>query len=616
MFDWMRRAIFPIIIITLVFFVALIVLEWGLGFSGKGSFASLDSVAVINGEKVPWQSYYNLYQNLYQNEVADSDADLPESRVKELEQIAFNQLLQDRLLMQQADKNNITVTDKELYSYLRFTPPDYVRSIPQFQTNGQFDQQKYAQAMVQPEAAPFWASVEQIARQDLRKLKMQEQVIQAAIVTENEVKDAFMADQEKLTVGIATISYNSQVQPKIEFTDEQLQAYYNEHIDDFKREERRTLKVAVIDKEPTELDWERVGLQMKDIYDSAKAGADFAELAKTYSADNSASNGGDLGWFPQGQMVQEFDKRSFELKDGDISEPFRTQFGWHILKHQGYRTDTEVPRGKSEKEKVKKAHVSHILLRVQPSQETLDQGYQNLVAFQAEAKKVGFDSAAVVTGIAVRETEAFARGTRTGFLGFDASANAFAFENKPGAISEVLDNNSAMFVVQVEKELPAGPEPYNDVVTMVRANAERDSVLARCMSVAKQIELMVKNGTPLEASTKDFGGSYNQQTPVTRNTALTGVGRVPEALGAVFGLKEAGARTAPQQFNGGSVILELLGRTMPDLTIYNEKRDSIYQAVKVSKQQQLYSRWFQKLVDQADVVNNLERSEEAQQAAL
>lgn len=99
---------------------------------------------------MPWQSYYNLYQNLYQNEVADRDTDLPESRVKELEQIAFNQLLQDRLLMQEAEKNQITVTDKELYAFLRFSPPDYVRSIPQFQTNGQFDQQKYAQAMVQP----------------------------------------------------------------------------------------------------------------------------------------------------------------------------------------------------------------------------------------------------------------------------------------------------------------------------------------------------------------------------------------------------------------------------------------------------------------------------------
>ena len=616
MFDWMRRAIFPIIIITLVFFVALIVLEWGMGFSGKGSFASLDSVAVINGEKVPWQSYYSLYQNLYQNEVADRDTDLPESRVKELEQIAFNQLLQDRLLMQQADKYHITVTDKELYAYLRFTPPDYVRSIPQFLTNGQFDQQKYAQAMVQPEAAPFWATVEQIARQDLRKLKMQEMVIQTAMVTESEVKDAFMSDQEKLTLGVSTITYNSQVQPKIEFDDAQLQAYYASNIKDFEREERRTLQVAVVDKEATELDWERVGLQMKDIYDSAAAGADFAELAKRYSADNSAANGGDLGWFPQGQMVQEFDKRSFEMKDGALSEPFRTQFGWHIIKHYGYRTDTEVPRGKTDKEKVKKAHVAHILLRVSPSQETLDQGYNSLVEFHSLAKKVGFDSASVATGIPVRETEAFAKGARTGFLGFDAAANGFAFANKTGAISDVMDNNSAMYVVQVAKEIPAGPEPYNDVVTLVRANAERDSILIRCMTVGKKVAADTKGGMPLSQATENANGNYVQQTPVTRNSAITSVGRVPAAVGAAFALKTKGDITEPVSFNGGVVILELLDRTMPDLTVYNEKRDSIYQAVTIAKQQQLYSRWFQKLVDDADVVNNLQRSEEAQQASL
>jgi len=61
-------------------------------------------------------------------------------------------------------------------------------------------------------------------------------------------------------------------------------------------------------------------------------GADFAELAKKKSKDPGASDGGDLGFFTQDQMVPEFSKVAFSLEPGKISDPVKTQFGWHIIK--------------------------------------------------------------------------------------------------------------------------------------------------------------------------------------------------------------------------------------------------------------------------------------------
>ncbi|MEB3862818.1 peptidylprolyl isomerase [Acinetobacter sp. IK31] len=69
-----------------------------------------------------------------------------------------------------------------------------------------------------------------------------------------------------------------------------------------------------------------------NIYKRLKAGDDFATLAATYSNDTgSARDGGSLGWVTPGMMVPEFDKKMQEIPVGEISEPFQTQFGWHIL---------------------------------------------------------------------------------------------------------------------------------------------------------------------------------------------------------------------------------------------------------------------------------------------
>ena len=74
--------------------------------------------------------------------------------------------------------------------------------------------------------------------------------------------------------------------------------------------------------------------KITEIYDELMAGADFSELAKEYSKDpGSASKGGDLGWFGYGTMVREFQDAAFGLKEvGEISKPFKTQFGYHIVK--------------------------------------------------------------------------------------------------------------------------------------------------------------------------------------------------------------------------------------------------------------------------------------------
>ena len=75
--------------------------------------------------------------------------------------------------------------------------------------------------------------------------------------------------------------------------------------------------------------------QALKVAEELKAGGNFSELAKKYSTCTTGKRGGDLGQFGRGKMVKEFEQAAFSLKPGQVSEPIKTQFGYHIIKRTG-----------------------------------------------------------------------------------------------------------------------------------------------------------------------------------------------------------------------------------------------------------------------------------------
>ena len=103
-------------------------------------------------------------------------------------------------------------------------------------------------------------------------------------------------------------------------TDEEINQYYEDNKDEFAK---RDASHILVEDEKT----------AKEIKEKLDSGQDFAELAKEFSKDSAnAENGGNLGTFSKGQMVKEFEDAVFKLKEGEISEPVKTQFGYHIIK--------------------------------------------------------------------------------------------------------------------------------------------------------------------------------------------------------------------------------------------------------------------------------------------
>lgn len=113
-------------------------------------------------------------------------------------------------------------------------------------------------------------------------------------------------------------------------TDADLKAYYDSNPDEFSGV--RASHILIRPDGFDEASKKKARTTAEDLARQAKGGADFAELAKKHSADGSAQQGGDLGFFTKGQMVPEFSKVAFSLKPGEVSNVVETQFGFHVIK--------------------------------------------------------------------------------------------------------------------------------------------------------------------------------------------------------------------------------------------------------------------------------------------
>jgi peptidyl-prolyl cis-trans isomerase C len=111
-------------------------------------------------------------------------------------------------------------------------------------------------------------------------------------------------------------------------SEEAMRKLYDESVAKLTPEEEVHARHILVDSEE----------KAKEVVAKLKAGGDFAALAKEFSKDPGAAEGGDLGYFSKDQMVVEFAEAAFKLKKGEISEPVKTQFGWHVIKLEDRRT--------------------------------------------------------------------------------------------------------------------------------------------------------------------------------------------------------------------------------------------------------------------------------------
>jgi peptidyl-prolyl cis-trans isomerase D len=197
----------------------------------------------------------------------------------------------------------------------------------------------------------------------LKIQKLKDKVTADSISTMEEFEEDFVKKNSKRSAKVLAMpSYRFKVDSTA-VTSQDIKEYYEEHkAEKYKNDEAVKIKVAQFEVKMSDDDKEIALDQINDIADQLKENPkDFATLAREFSQDpGSGSKGGNLGWFGHGRMVAKFDSVAFAMNKGEISEPFETQFGYHIVRVD----DKKVENGE---EQVK---ARHILIKPELSSET------------------------------------------------------------------------------------------------------------------------------------------------------------------------------------------------------------------------------------------------------
>lgn len=584
----MRQLTKHILWIVIVAFVGTIIFAWGMEFTSKKQRKGI--IASVNGEDIDlytFQYYYD--QSLRQAEKEQGDID--EQTAYQIREEVWNQLVNEILLNQETQRRGITITDGEMYEYMRRYPPRELRENPAFQTpEGEFDYQKYLQALNDPRVP--WNQVEAFIRPNMRLAKLQQAIVSMVRVTDEEVKWFYRDENEKVKVKYLLVPAYQFQKEDIPVSDEEINTYYQEHKEEFKAEASTNLSYVLFEKKPSPADEEETKQRLLEIREEIIQGEDFSEVATDYSEDNSsAKNGGDLGWFGKGMMVPPFEEAAFSLEPGEMSDPIKTQFGWHLIK-------VEDKKGQGEEQEVK---ASHILLKISPSEETIVLLKDEVEEFVDKVSKSDFSQMVEEQNLALKETGWFARGEQIPGIGNNPQIHEFAFENKEGKISDLFETARGFYVFQIKAKKPAGVSPLEEVKQIIKYELSKTKANSLAYDKAENIFAQIKEGKSLKKAAEENNATYAEPEEFSRNGYIPQIGNPPEFIGTAFSLTQPDQISSPVKTNLGAFIIQLESRSSINDSLFAAVKDSVTGVVLQKKQAQFYQDWFAQIKKDAKI---------------
>jgi peptidyl-prolyl cis-trans isomerase D len=391
------------------------------------------------------------------------------------------------------------------------------------------------------------------------------------------------------------------VRSSVQLTDEDLRHDYNEHLSDYRVPDR--VHVAHIlfkttGKTPAEVT--TLEKTARDVLAQVKAGQDFAELAKQYSEDSSAEQGGDLGWIVRGQTVKEFEDAAFSMKPGQTSDLIKTEYGFHIIKvldkqTAHLQTFDEVKNG----------------IRADLEKQKLEAAQQNLADTLYRGMKAdpaNFQAVAAKAGLEVRQTGLFSYKDVVPDFGKSEAFSNLTFQLAKDEVGQPISVPKGTAIIQLVEVVPEHTPKLEEVRDRVEADFRAEESKSLALKKAQEFAAKAKAGDFAKAA-KSLGLTVKESKDFAAQDYVEDLGSASE-LAAAFKMKP-GDVSAPAQMGANTVVYQLAALTPANEADFAAQRDTVAEQLAAQKRNVAFEIYRQNLKQQLIASGELKMYEPA-----
>lgn len=540
---------------------------WGIQeYFGYGQ----DSYAlIVNGNEISKNVYDRSYSNNRQALMRSFGGRMPEffDDAEFLRKQTLDALTEQELLKQLAEKNGFRVSPS--------TVIESIMTIPSFQKDGKFDQETYelqvqsagqsvagfeqdirdqivlqqirqgvgSTAFVSPKALSQLAKIKHQTR-DIDYITLPIAAYSSAIeISDEEVSKYYEANkstlltQEQLSIEYLELSLD-EIAASIPVTEEILLQVYQdaEKSGGYMTSEETRNASHILIRIPQNADEKQVEEKrsvIQALLNKIKTGEDFAELAKQSSEDpGSATQGGALGEVSRGVMVRPFEEALFSMNPGEVSEPIKTTFGFHLIKLHSVNSAKKIPFEQVRDEIVRDYK--------QKEAENVFYRQMDLLASKVFENPDSLEPAAEATELKIKNSGLFGRNSGDGIAGHNQIREAAFSENvlQAGVNSELIEIENNHVVAIRRKEHQASREKtLNEAREEIVSALREDRIEARIKKAAEDLKMSILEGDVNDQGVSAAQGELKTEKELKRNT-----GGVPFEI-----LTESFRMAAPQK---------------------------------------------------------------------
>jgi peptidyl-prolyl cis-trans isomerase D len=382
----------------------------------------------------------------------------------------------------------------------------------------------------------------------------------------------------------------SKLRAATQVSDDSLRAYYNEHIDDYKVENRAHVE-HILFKTIGKTDAEIAEIHQKaeDVLKQAKHGANFEDLAKKYSEDDGTKpKGGDLGWIVDGQTVPEFQQAAFSVPKGSISDLVKTQYGFHIIKV----LDRETAHTKSFEEV--RDSILQPVLDQKVSAQAGDISNQMAAAVR-QSDRQSLDELAKKFHLDVGETPPVAATDPILPLGNSPELHQVLFGLHTGELSQPIQIESGFVILTVKDVLQAHQGTLAEVHDRVLADYQRERSFDLASARAQELSKRAQAGEDFDKAAKELDLGVKTSDAFARAGSIPDVGTAKQ-LAAAFKMT-VGQVSGPTRAGENWVVFRIVTHDPPNMEDLAKQKDDIQQQLLQSKQNAAFDAFHTTLID-------------------